>query len=134
MSLRMRLIISYTLIVVLCFSLAAVAVSVVLRAGRDQLVMARLDDLTRPVYVQVATLARGQATLSQVMTNLREQAQKNNIYILLAEGQTPPAELVLEDNAPSPGQRSSAVWLGGPGAEVTCAQVREADYPTFEEP
>jgi len=85
MSLRMRLIVSYTLIVILCLSIAAVAVSAMLQSYRDQFVMERLEDMTRPIYVQVRSLALGQASLSEVMSNLQEQAQKNNVYILLVD-------------------------------------------------
>ncbi len=83
MSLRMRLIVSYTLIVILCLSIAAVAVSAMLQGYRDRFAMARLEDMTRPIYVQVRSLALGQASITEVMSNLQEQAQKNNVYILL---------------------------------------------------
>jgi len=66
MSLRMRLILSYTLIVVLCLSMVAVVVSVMLQDYRDRVVMARLDDLTIPIYIQARSLARGQASLDEV--------------------------------------------------------------------
>lgn len=104
MSLRTRLIISYTFIVILCLSIVAVAVSVMLQGYRDQLVMARLDEVTRPIFVQVRSLARGQASATEVWANLREQAQKNDVYILLVDGegnitrQVPPQA--------SPGQQS----------------------------
>ena len=125
MSLRTRLIISHTLIVILCFSIAAVAVSVVLRASRDQLVMARLDDMTRPIYVQVATLARGQASLSQVMTNLREQAQKNNIYILLADGEGN----ILNQVTPQEGLKQQKLEL--PPGELP-KSISQLTHGTFE--
>ena len=87
MSLRTRLIVSYTLIVLLCLSIAAGAVSVIIQDYNDQLAMARLDNITRPIFVQVRSLARGEASATEVWTNLREQAQKNDIYILLVDGE-----------------------------------------------
>lgn len=87
MSLRTRLIASYTLIVILCLSIVAVAVSVMMQGYRDRFVMARLDDMTRPIYVQVSSLIRGQASLNEVWTNLEEQAQKTGVYILLVDGE-----------------------------------------------
>ncbi len=85
MSLRMRLIVSYTLIVILCLSIAAIAVSAMLQSYRDRFAMARLEDMTRPIYVQVRSLALGEASITEVMTNLQEQAQRNNVYILLVD-------------------------------------------------
>jgi len=63
MSLRMRLIISYTLIVVLCLAVVAVAVSVMLQGYRDKFVMSGLDDMSRSVYFQLRALAQEQVTL-----------------------------------------------------------------------
>ena len=80
MSLRTRLILSYTLIVVLCLSIVAVAVSVLLQSYRDRFIMAHLDDMTIPIYVQAAALARGRASLDEVWANLEEQAQRTGVY------------------------------------------------------
>lgn len=57
MSLRTRLILSYTLIIVLCLSIVAAALLVLLQDYRDRLAMARLGDMALPVYVQVRALA-----------------------------------------------------------------------------
>jgi len=85
MSLRIRLIISHTLIVIICLSIVAVAVSLLLQGYRDKMVMAHLDDITRPIYVQVISLARGEATVTEVWANLQEQAQKNDVHILMVD-------------------------------------------------
>jgi signal transduction histidine kinase len=85
MSLRTRLIVSHTLIVILCLSIAAVAVSVLLQGYRDRIAMTRLDYVTRPIFVQVRSLARGQASITEVWENLQEQAQKNDVSILLVD-------------------------------------------------
>jgi len=85
MSLRTRLILSYTLIVVLCLGIAAVAVSVMLQGYRDRFTTARLDDMTVPIYVQARSLLRRQASLDEVWENLDEQAQRTGVYILLVD-------------------------------------------------
>ena len=83
MSLRMRLIISYTLIIILCLSIAAVAMSAVIQGYRDQIVKARLDDVARPVYVQLRSLAQGEASSTEVWANLKGQAQKDDVYTVV---------------------------------------------------
>jgi len=83
MSLRTRLILSYSLIIVVCLSIVAVAVSVMLQGYRDRFAMERLDDMTIPIYIQARSLARGQASLGEVWVNLEEQAQKTGVYILM---------------------------------------------------
>ncbi|MFC1948764.1 sensor histidine kinase [Chloroflexota bacterium] len=85
MSLRIRFILSFTLVVFLCLTVAAISVTVVLQTSRDRLATSRLNDIARPIYVQVLALARGQETWADVVTNLREQAQKNEVYIFIAD-------------------------------------------------
>ncbi|MEE8419235.1 MAG: HAMP domain-containing sensor histidine kinase [Dehalococcoidales bacterium] len=85
MSLRMRLVLSFTLVVVLSLTIAAVAVTVVLQSSRDRLSMERLNDIARPIFVQVQALARGEEAWNQVVVHLREQAQNNSVYIFLTD-------------------------------------------------
>lgn len=85
MSLRTRLILSYVLVVVLCLGIAALSVSLVLRSYRDQLVTARLDYLTRPVVTQIRSLVRGQTSLVNVWNAVQQEAQTNNVFILLVD-------------------------------------------------
>ncbi|MFQ5826841.1 MAG: sensor histidine kinase [Dehalococcoidia bacterium] len=85
MSLRWRLILSHTLIVVLCLAIVAVAVSALLQGYRNRFAMARLDDMTIPIYIQARSLARGEASLDEVWANLREQAQETGVYIFLVD-------------------------------------------------
>ncbi len=85
MSLRTRLILSYLFIVVLCLSIVAGAVSVMLQGYRDRLVMARLDDITIPIYVQFKSLAQREASWDEIWTRLEEQAEKTGVYILLTD-------------------------------------------------
>jgi len=85
MSLRTRLILSYTLIIVLCLSIVASSLMLVLQNNRDRLAMTRLNDMAAPIYVQVRALARGQTSLNQVWSNLEEQAQETGTYIFLLD-------------------------------------------------
>ena len=87
MSLRTRLIISYTLIVVLCLGIVAIAVSVMLPGDRDRFVMASLENMVRPISVQFRSLTvREQLSPASAWSNLEEQARKNDVYILLVSG------------------------------------------------
>jgi len=111
MSLRMRLIISFTLVVVLCLSIAAVAVTVVLQGSRDSLATSRLNDIARPIYVQVMTLARGNKPRAEIITSLQEQAAQNQVYIFLADDkgnilvQIPPEKNTLSQRITIPPEK-----------------------------
>ena len=85
MSLRTRLILSYILIIVLCLSIVAAALFVLLQEYRDRQAMARLKDMTVPIYIQVKSLARGQASLDEVVANVQEQAEETGTYIFLLD-------------------------------------------------
>ncbi len=85
MSLRTRLILSFSLIIVLCLGISAVSVSVVLQNYRDQVILMRLDDMTRPISTQIKNLIKGQTTLVQVWTSVQQLAKDNNTYILLVD-------------------------------------------------
>jgi signal transduction histidine kinase len=87
MSLRTRLILSYVLIIVLCLSVVAAALLVLLQDYRDRLAVARLSDMSLPVYVQVRPTALGRISLNQAWTNLEELAQETNTYIFLLDTQ-----------------------------------------------
>ena len=85
MSLRTHLILSYSLIIVLCLSIVTAAVFVTLQSYRDRFAVERLDDMTVPIYVQVRSLAQGRASLGEVWTNLKEQTQKTGVHILMVD-------------------------------------------------
>jgi len=86
MSLRMRLFLTYSLIVVICLGLVALSVTVILRGYRDRLASERLDNIALPIYVQVVSLVRGDTTFADLWANLEEQAQNNDVYIILGSG------------------------------------------------
>lgn len=98
MSLRARLILSYTLIVVLCLGIAAAAVSLLLQNYRDRFTQARLDDMTIPIYLQVVSLVRGQVSWNEAWDNLEEMAEQTGVYILLVDDDA----TVLRQAAPEP--------------------------------
>ena len=85
MGLRTRLILSHTLIVAMCLGIVAVAVLLLLQGYRNQFAVARLDDMTIPIYIQARSLAQGQASLDEVWTNLSEQAEGTGVYIFLID-------------------------------------------------
>lgn len=85
MSLRARLILSYVLIVVLCLGVAAVAVSLLLQNYRDRFTQARLDDMTIPIYLQIASLVQGQSSWDEAWSNLEEMADQTGVYIILTD-------------------------------------------------
>ncbi len=72
MSLRTRLILSHTLIVFLCLTIVAAAVSAMLQSYRDRFVRDRLDDISRPISVQVRQLVRAQASADEIWSALEE--------------------------------------------------------------
>ena len=88
MSLRTRLILSYVLIIVISLGTAASVLLVLLQDYRDKQVMARMDSMSRPIYVQVRALAQGRASLNQVWVNLKEQSRETGAYIFLIDEQS----------------------------------------------
>ncbi len=85
MSLRWRLFLTYTLIVVLCLVLIAISATVILRSQRDRLAMEQLSTMATPIAVQARLLLRGQVTTADLQADLKEQARDNDVYILLCD-------------------------------------------------
>ncbi|MDY6918393.1 MAG: HAMP domain-containing sensor histidine kinase [Chloroflexota bacterium] len=85
MSLRLRLVLSHALIVVLCLCIVAGAVLILLQQYRVRFAVARLDDMTIPIYIQARSLARGQASLDEVWNNLVDQAQETGVLVFLVD-------------------------------------------------
>ncbi len=85
MSLRLRLVLSYVLIVALCLIITAVTLSVVFQGFRDRALMTYLDGMTRPIYIQIVSLLQGKSSLAESWTNLQDMAQKNRIYIIFVD-------------------------------------------------
>jgi two-component system OmpR family sensor kinase len=116
MSLSTRLILTYVLIIVLCLSIVAISLIVMLGDQLNRLAMARLADTALPIYIQFRAAARGQVSLNQAWTNLEEMSQETGTYIFLLDSQDviirqaipedsswiPPSKLEIEK--PSPGR------------------------------
>ncbi len=85
MSLRIRLMLSHTLIVFVCLGIAALAVSAFLQNYRDRTAQIHLDDVARPISVQIKALVRSQTTIADFWTNMQEQAQSNRVHILFVD-------------------------------------------------
>ena len=85
MSLRTRLFGSYALVVIICLGLVALLVTVLLQGYRDRLATERLDYIARAISVQVRSLATVQVSSKTLWSNLEDQADKNNVYIIMAD-------------------------------------------------
>lgn len=85
MSLRWRLFLTYSIVVLVALVLISLSLTVLLRGYADRQSLARLDDMTRPIYVQIVALIRGNVTPLQLLSSLQEQADKNGAYILLTD-------------------------------------------------
>lgn len=83
MSFREKLFATYTMVIVICLAMVGIAAAVVLPHYRDRLAMDRLDNMARPISVEVRSLAVVQTPLATLFSNLETQAQKNNVYIML---------------------------------------------------
>ena len=102
MSLRTRLILSFLLIIVICLGISALSVSLVLQHYRDQVIMIRLDDMTRPISNQIRNLLKGQTSLLQVMNNLQQLSDDSNSFILLVNEKGELVRQVSPDNKGQP--------------------------------
>ncbi|MFH1015390.1 MAG: HAMP domain-containing protein [Chloroflexota bacterium] len=109
MSLRMRLLATFTLIVVLCLGLVALAMTVILQSQRDWLALERLDAMARPISVQVRSLFRGQVSAAELQTTLEEQAQKNNVFIIFGDNEGD----IVRQVTPAQNRRPIEVPSGG---------------------
>ena len=85
MSLRVRLILSFAAVIILCLAVVALAVTLSLRSIRDKYSLDQLTNMARPIYVQVLSLARGEETWRNLLEDLQEQASNNNVYIFLTD-------------------------------------------------
>jgi len=108
MSFRTRLFATYALIIVVCLAIVAIATTAVLQGYRDRLTMDRLDNMARPISVQVRSLATAQTTLANLMLSLQQQAEKNNVYIILgnSDGQ------IVREITPTPSEAPVALSEG----------------------
>jgi two-component system OmpR family sensor kinase len=87
MSLSTRLILTYILIIVLCLSIVAVSLVVLLGERLNRLTMAHLAETALPIYIQFRAAARGQVSLDQAWVNLEEMSQETGTYIFLLDAE-----------------------------------------------
>ena len=129
MSLRTRLIMTFTLVVFISLFITAVVVSVLLQGTRDRNAVGKLESQALPITVQFRQLVSRQATLAEVYSNLQEQAQQNNVYILLLDAnnnivrQISPETGILFLNIPA-GQLPSGITQQANGTFQTAGKTR----------
>ena len=104
-SLRAKLVVSYSLVILLCLILAGSAFVYLLRGYQKQLKLNQLGDLALPITWQVRLLESAGATPAQIAPFLSEAASEQNIRILLVD----PNGVVLDDTSGTmQGQRVQA--------------------------
>jgi signal transduction histidine kinase len=86
MSLRLSLFRTYAIVILVFLAVIAVSAVFLMRGFVDNQSLAGLDDMTRPIDVQIVALVRGNVTAAQLLNSLQEQADKNGAYILLVDG------------------------------------------------
>jgi len=96
-SLRIKLAVSYSFIVLLCLLLAGSAFVYLLRDHQRQIKLNQLSDLAQPIAWQVRMLERAGASQEQVALFLRDRASEMDVRILLVD----PAGTVVEDTGNS---------------------------------
>ena len=132
MSLRLRLFRSYALLVILFLFIVAGVVALLLRGLVDNSALSGLDNMTRPISVELIALIRGNVTLQQVAASLQEQADKNGAYIILtdASGNIVRQLVPLQPQALQPIQVAPGVFP----QDVTSAlkgKITDADGKTY---
>ncbi|MDD5190143.1 MAG: HAMP domain-containing sensor histidine kinase [Dehalococcoidales bacterium] len=85
MSLRWRLFSTFIVVILVSLTVVGLGFSLLMRGYVDNLSLSRLDDMTRPIYVQILGLIRGNVTPQQLLFNLQEQSDRNEAYILLLD-------------------------------------------------
>ena len=85
MSLRLKLFVTYSLVVVVTLVFALLGSALLLRQYADRLASDNLDKTALPISVQLAALVRGSATLADVVDSLQEQANTSDVTILIAD-------------------------------------------------
>jgi signal transduction histidine kinase len=78
---------------------------VVVQGYRDRFTVVHLDDIARPIYVQVRTLVRTEASVDNIWARLEEQAENNNVYVLLLNDKGE----IIRQASPQPGEKQSDI-------------------------
>lgn len=85
MSLRSRLILSHISIVLLCLIVITVTVWIMLSGYATRITQIRLNDLVKPIYLQTRNLVLNDADFTSLWASVKEQAQENNIVIIMID-------------------------------------------------
>ena len=85
MSLRLRLFLTYGIVVLVSLFVVAIGLTIFLRAYADRISRERLELTARPIQVQVTLLVRNNATQQELFDALQEQADNNQVYLLFAD-------------------------------------------------
>ena len=83
MGLRNRLILSFVLVILVCLGIIAAFLTFMAGSALDRLAASRLNDMALPVFIQVRSILRNQATLEQAWPSIEEQANASNVEIYL---------------------------------------------------
>jgi two-component system OmpR family sensor kinase len=108
MSFRARLFATYALVIVICLAIVGIATAAVLQGYKDRLAKDRLDNVARPISVEVRSLAATAVTPERLWVVLDEQAQKNNVYIMLVSS----GGQIVRQATPGPSQSPVTVQPG----------------------
>jgi len=117
MSFRGRLFATYALVVVICLAIVGIATAAVLQGYKDRLAKDRLDNVARPISVQVRSLATTAVTPERLWVVLDEQAQKNNVFIMLVDS----GGQIVRQVTPGPSQAPINVQPGTLPQRITAA-------------
>jgi two-component system, OmpR family, sensor kinase len=85
MSLRLRLFLTYTAVVLVSLLTIAIGLTVLLRGYADRVSRERLELTARPIQVQAALLVRKNATQQEIFDALQEQSDNNHLYLILID-------------------------------------------------
>jgi uncharacterized membrane protein (DUF106 family) len=77
MSLRLSLFRTYAIVVLVFLAVIALGVTLLMRSYVDSQSLSNLNDMTRPISVEIIGLIRGNVTAQQLLATLQEQADKN---------------------------------------------------------
>jgi signal transduction histidine kinase len=85
MSLRLRLFLTYGVVVLVSLITVGFGLSILLRAYADRTSRERLELTARPIQVQVTLMVRDNATQQELFDALQEQSDNNKVYLLFAD-------------------------------------------------
>lgn len=85
MSLRLRLFLTYGIVVLVSLVTVAAGLTLLLRGYADRISRERLELSARPIQVQTALLVRNNATQQEIFDALQEQADNNRVYLMLID-------------------------------------------------